>query len=198
VSGRPAQFLAEHLGGVPDLVLVGLYGLERVVGSSVEVMPEAARWRGVVEQAASAAELEAPRGVLVERKGLSVTLHVRSARAQTSWMLDWAAGAADRFGLDVLEGRQSVELRPPLRVDKGTVVEELGAGFDAVCYVGDDLGDVPAFEALRRLARGGAAKVAVAVRSNEVPDELLREADMIVEGPEEVIELLDRLSAVPC
>ncbi len=47
----------------------------------------------------------------------------------------------------------SWELRPPVPTDKGTVVTELAAGLAAVCFVGDDTGDLPAFEALRRLGR---------------------------------------------
>ncbi len=39
----------------------------------------------------------------------------------------------------------SVELRPPVKTDKGTVVDELASGLGAACFFGDDLGDLPAF-----------------------------------------------------
>jgi trehalose 6-phosphate phosphatase len=52
---------------------------------------------------------------------------------------------------------------------------------------------VPAFEALDDLARSGAHAVRVAVRSEESPAELMRRADLVVDGPEGVVDLLERL-----
>ena len=53
-----------------------------------------------------------------------------------------------RPGLVVHPARKSYELRPPVAVDKGTVVADLVDGMDAACFIGDDLGDLPAFDAL--------------------------------------------------
>ncbi|MCU1372602.1 MAG: trehalose-phosphatase, partial [Ilumatobacteraceae bacterium] len=80
VSGRPVGFLAAHLP--PSVVLSGLYGLESMVDGKVVDHPEAERWRPVVAAAIRAAEAAtAPgrpaHGVLVEAKGLSITLHTR-------------------------------------------------------------------------------------------------------------------------
>ena len=51
----------------------------------------------------------------------------------------------------------SVELHPPVDIDKGTVVADLAADADSALYAGDDVGDLPAFAALDALAaRGGA------------------------------------------
>lgn len=192
VSGRPAAFLAEHLGGGGEgLVLSGLYGLEKVAGAEVVEHPDAAGWRPVVEEAAAAAEREAPTGVSVERKGLSFTLHWRQSPEGEGWAGEWAEATGERTGLAVHRARASAELRPPVERDKGTMVEELGQGLDAVCYIGDDLGDLPAFAALRRLAAGHT--LAVAVASDEAPAQLLDEADMVVQGPEGALDLLRRL-----
>ena len=91
ISGRPVGYLVEQLGGVAQLVLVGLYGLERVADGVVAEHPDAHRWRPVVARVAEEAESAAPTGVLVERKGLSVTLHWRSAPAEGPRMGEWAA-----------------------------------------------------------------------------------------------------------
>jgi trehalose 6-phosphate phosphatase len=192
ISGRPAAFLAEHLGGGGDaLVLSGLYGLERVEGDRVVEDPEAAQWRPAIDEAAEGAEGEAPPGLFVERKGLSVTLHWRRAPEHEAWAKEWAAATAERTGLAVHGGRASAELRPPLSRDKGTMVEELGAGLEAVCFMGDDTGDLPAFAALQRLP--AAHTVAVAVTSEEAPPELTEAADLVVEGPDGALALLRRL-----
>ena len=63
------------------------------------------------------------------------------------------------------------------------MVAELAAGLAAVCFVGDDTGDLPAFEALRRLAAAGVATLAVAVAGPETPAAVLAAADMVVDGP---------------
>jgi len=130
VSGRPASFLLEHLGA-RGVVLYGLYGLEWVRERDVVAHPEAASWREMVELVAARAETEAPAGVGVERKGLSVTLHVRTSPDDAAWVREWSAAMATDTGLAVHPARMSAELRPPLAIDKGTVVETLLADVGA-------------------------------------------------------------------
>jgi trehalose 6-phosphate phosphatase len=195
ISGRPVAYLVEHLGPAPGLELVGLYGLERVSDGVPHQHPEAVRWRSVVDGVAAAAVLAAPAGIQVEHKGLAVTLHVRTAPALTGWIEAWAAQAAADTGLEALSGRRSIELRPPVAADKGTVVDELVAGLEAICYLGDDRGDLPAFAALARLAQQGRHTLAVAVASDEAPAELLAAADLVVAGPDGALALLEALAA---
>jgi trehalose 6-phosphate phosphatase len=87
----------------------------------------------------------------------------------------------------------SFELHPPIAADKGTAVRDLADGLAAVCFLGDDLGDLPAFAELQRLADEGVATVRVAVRSDEAPEELLDAADVVVDGPEGARDLLRQL-----
>jgi trehalose 6-phosphate phosphatase len=83
-------------------------------------------------------------------------------------------------------------------VDKGTAVEELAAGASAALFIGDDRGDLAAFDALTRLVDEGrlAQAVRVAVRSAEAPAELLERADLVVDGPVGALRLLDELAAL--
>jgi trehalose 6-phosphate phosphatase len=194
ISGRPVAYLIDQLGAVAGLLLYGLYGLERARGGSVEEVAEATRWRPVVDNVAAAAEAETPPGVGVERKGLAVTLHVRRAPEHAAWVAEWAERAAGRTGLVAHPGRRSVELRPPVATDKGTVVAELAAGLDAVCFLGDDVGDLPAFAALSQLGAGGVHTLAIAVASDESPPELLAAADIVVDGPAGALALLEALA----
>lgn len=193
VSGRPVAFLVEHLGlegrgreggrGAFPMAY-GLYGLEWADGDGLHVHPEAPHWRSEVGAAAERAEAAHPAGVIVENKGLAVTLHWRTAEGQAGWARAFAKAEAEGRGLVCHPGRKSVELRPPVGADKGSVVEALCEGLEAACFFGDDRGDVPAFDALTRLASGGSfVACRVAVRSPEMPSQLADAADTVVDGP---------------
>jgi len=199
VSGRPAGFLAEHLirrgADVGGLRLVGLYGLETVdEHGRVSATPEAEQWRDVVASAAARAERDAPPGGRVEPKGLSVTLHWREHPELEGWAMSAAGRLAGESGLVLHPARRSVELRPPLDIDKGTAVGELVSGFSAACFLGDDLGDLPAFAALDRLASDGTRTVKVAAAGADVPVDVVMAADLVVEGPVGALEFLRALA----
>lgn len=183
VSGRPVAFLRGLLGD--DLWLSGLYGLETLDGGELLVAPEAERWRPVVVEATARAEADLGAGV--EPKGLSLTLHFRTAPEREPAVRAWAADEAARSGLVVRAAKASVELHPPVEADKGTVVTAAAVGLEAVCFLGDDVGDLPAFVALGAL---GIHAVRVAVATEETPPELVAHADVVVDGPEGALALL--------
>jgi trehalose 6-phosphate phosphatase len=63
--------------------------------------------------------------------------------------------------------------------------------------VGDDRGDLPAYDALDRMAAQGVHALRVAVASDEAPAELLARADLVLDGPPAVVALLRRLAGPP-
>ncbi|MEA2716592.1 MAG: trehalose 6-phosphate phosphatase [Actinomycetota bacterium] len=194
ISGRPGAFLAEYLGE-RGVALTGLYGLEVVTADGVRPVPEAAPWRRVVEEVAARAEAELPPALGIERKGLSLAVHYRVAPGYGDLARRWAEEAASRTGLAIHPARMSYELRPPLPHDKGLVLAESADGLTHVMFVGDDRGDLEAFDALDRMAADSGVVVArVAVRSPESPAELLDRADAVVDGPEGVLSLFRDLA----
>jgi hypothetical protein len=92
-----------------------------------------------------------------------------------------------------------MEIRAP-GVDKGAtlraIVEETNS--QRVIFAGDDLGDLPAFRAVRELGDDGVAGLLVCSASNE-EDALTELSDVIVEGPRGLAawlnQLADRLSS---
>jgi len=90
-------------------------------------------------------------------------------------------------------GKMSVELRPPIATDKGTVVAELSSGLAAVCFIGDDEGDMPAFAQLSSLRASGIVTLAVAVAGDETPSQLVAAADLSVDGPDGAVRFLELL-----
>ena len=95
------------------------------------------------------------------------------------------------------DGRTERELRPPLPVDKGTVVRALAAEhagqLRAVAVFGDDIGDLPAFDAVGELTTPDGRPLAafrVAAVDAESPPEVAARADFTVQGATGAAELL--------
>lgn len=195
ISGRPAAFLAEQLAA-GDLCLVGLYGLEWIEDGRVVTHPDAEPWRRLVDDVVANGARHGPAHVRIEHKPLSVTFHYREHPELEQPAKSWADAEAARTGLVVHAARMSFELRPPLGRDKGTVVEEQAVGMEAACFLGDDRGDLAAFDALDRLAAKGVDTLRVGVRSDEAPAELLARADVLVDGPRGALHLLTTLAAL--
>lgn len=191
VSGRPVAFLAQQLP--PGLTLCGLYGLEQRLDGVLIEHPSAAGWRDRVAAVVTDARRDLPAGVEVEAKGLSLTLHLRRHPELADEAAAWARATATASGLEVRTAKQSFELHPPVAVDKGTVVEEVVGDLALACYIGDDEGDLPAFDALDRLAARGRTTLRVAVATDESAPALLARADVRVAGPAGVLALLRSL-----
>jgi trehalose 6-phosphate phosphatase len=175
ISGRPGADAA-RLVGVEGVEYVGVHGLE--------LEPEAEQWRARL--AGFAAEVDWP----VEDKGLSVSFHYRGAEdeEQARVKLELVAARAEEQGLDARFGRKVLEVRPPVKADKGTAVRHLltRAGLRRALYAGDDTTDLDAFNGLDRLELA----VRVAVASKEGPRELVDRADLVVESPERLLDVL--------
>jgi trehalose 6-phosphate phosphatase len=192
VSGRPVDFLVDQLPR--QVVLSGLYGLEVVRDGRRADAAAAGAWREAVADVAHASAARGPSGMLVEPKGLSLTLHYRTRPDLEAEVLAWADSQAARSGLQVRRARMSVELHPPVAVDKGTAVDELVESLSAACFVGDDVGDLPAFDALDRFASRGGTALRVVVDSPELDPALQQRADLVVDGPAGVLALLRDLT----
>ena len=199
VSGRPVSFLETALPRAltVGLVLVGQHGLERMLAGRREIDSRVGPWRPAVAAAAEEAEAALPELVVERKGGIAVNLHWRAVPERAAAGEALGRQLAERHGLTAWPMRMGVELRPPVPVDKGTVVEELAAGRHAALFAGDDHGDLAGFAALDRLVSAGRLDhaVRVAVRSDEAPPELLEAADHQVDGPAGLAALLTRLAA---
>jgi trehalose 6-phosphate phosphatase len=200
ITGRPASVAAELGGfaGIPGLIVIGQHGFERWEAgqlTSPPSPPEVAGARARLPGALAAAG--APEGTQVEDKGHALVVHVRqtadpqAALAQLTGPLGEFAAEA---GLDAKPGRLVIELRPP-GVNKGAALSALIKERDpaAVLFAGDDLGDLPAFEAVRAARAAGREGVTVCSASDEV-SALAAHADLVVDGPQGVSALLASLA----
>ena len=179
ISGRSGSD-ARRVVGLDELVYVGQHGLE--------LEPEAIEWGERLQTFAATVDWED-----VERKPLTVSFHYRRAADEDEalTMLNAVAARARHEGMVARFGRKVLELRPPVGAHKGTAVAHLlgERGLDRALYAGDDTTDLDAFSALTGLELG----VKVAVASREGPPELREAADVVVDGPAELLQLLKRL-----
>jgi trehalose 6-phosphate phosphatase len=200
ITGRPAAEAVRYggLDAVPGLIVLGHYGGQRwqdgqLTGPGSPPAIAAARQAlpGLLERAGADA------GTWVEDKELALAVHTRRAadpeaalRRLAGPLTDLAAG----LGLTAEPGRLVIELRLP-GTDKGAaltgLVAERGAG--SVLFCGDDLGDLPAFAAVRELRAAGLPGCAAASASPESP-QVAAAADLVVEGPEGIVALLAALA----
>ncbi|HEV3015238.1 MAG TPA: trehalose-phosphatase [Actinomycetota bacterium] len=196
VSGRPATYLASH-AAAPGVRYLGMYGLEEIVDGRVLVDERLEAARPKVEAARrdlAADPAVTASGAHLEDKRYAVAVHTRRVADPARWAGP-VGQAAERVaaanGLEVVPGRMVWELRPQVRSDKGDAVRRVAAesGARRLVVAGDDLGDLPAFAVAGELGGG----LRVAVRSEEAPAELLDAADLVVDGPEGVRELLEHL-----
>jgi trehalose 6-phosphate phosphatase len=206
VTGRPAADAASFAGvtAIPGVIVLGHYGMQRWERdrlSSPEPPPGLSMARAELPAVLAAAG--AGKGTFVEDKGHALAVHTRRAAepgAELDRLRGPLAGLADRAGLALEPGRLVLELRPP-GADKGAAIGELAAerAPAAILFCGDDLGDRPAFAAVRELRGKGTPGLLVCSGSAEVPD-LAAEADLVVDGPDGVAAFLAELAeafAVP-
>jgi trehalose 6-phosphate phosphatase len=182
LSGRPGAEAA-RLVGVDGLRYVGNHGLE-LDPRAAEIEAQMARFRGEVA------------GLWpVEDKRLSLSFHYREAadEAAARSALDGIAALARAAGLEARWGRKVLEIRPRGGADKGDAIERLlgESGAALGLYAGDDTTDLDAFRGLAEAGLELAVRVAVA--SPEAAPELLAAADLVVEGPAGLADLLGEL-----
>jgi trehalose 6-phosphate phosphatase len=195
ISGRP---LSEVMGmvGVEGVVYAGNHGLEMWNMGAPEPWPGSERYIDIIASAVNGLKDRLGiDGLFFENKGLTASLHYRNCRnieTVRERILTAVRSLPQAGELRITEGRMVVELRPNLEVNKGSALASLIAKYDlaGIIYIGDDVSDVDAFEAIHNAEIKG---IAVGVGSDEAPSLLYDKADFMVRGVEQVERLLGRL-----
>jgi trehalose-phosphatase len=201
VTGRPVEWLVQRTQPLAahGVEFIGLHGHERLRGEDIVAHPESGKWRAQIAEIEARAQANAPHDVVIERKGLALALHYRMSPTAEQWIRNFCAEAERDTGLIAHDTRYSVELRPPIELDKGDAMRELIAEHEprAMAFFGDDLVDIPAVEQMR--AHTGIPSAAVFVDSLEGPREFAQIADLVLPSPADAAlalqALLERLRA---
>ncbi|HEX4683973.1 MAG TPA: trehalose-phosphatase [Gemmatimonadaceae bacterium] len=158
VSGRAADD-ARRIVGVSGVWVIGNHGIETAAPNEApkardDVVAFADRIALAADRASAISE--SIQGIIVENKRWSLSVHYRLAHPRIVPDLTSQVEiiAAD-LGLRVTRGKEVLEIRPPVEVDKGTaavaLADRLGALHDeaSIFAAGDDRTDEDMFRSLR-------------------------------------------------
>jgi trehalose 6-phosphate phosphatase len=210
VTGRPARKVLA-LGGLDEvgreigeagreLFVFGQYGFERWTSTSRRVVsprpPQGLS--GFLRELPQVLRDADAADAFVEDKGLAIAVHTRRLDDPTSAferLEPRLRALAEHHDMAVEPGRNVIEARSP-GMDKGTVVRDLADDLEAGAFLfaGDDLGDVEAFTAVEELRDRGIPTLLVCSASEE-ESALVARSDVVVKGPEGVLDLLRKLTA---
>jgi trehalose 6-phosphate phosphatase len=198
ITGRDARTVV-RLGGlerVPDIIVAGLYGIEIWHDGELTTPETPASMAALQERLPAVLTANhADPDVWIEDKRLSLVVHGRKARnpdAALAPLLGPVGQLAADLDLELHPGRDVLELRLP-GYDKAGALRRLAADHAGVLYVGDDLGDLPAFAEIRRLRAAGRIAWSVAVLSSDVAD-VRDAADVHVDTPADAVRLLGEIA----
>jgi len=198
VSGRALADLKGKVS-VDGIVYAGNHGLEIEGFGSDFLDPVAEEMRPFFQMLSHAllATLRGIKGVFVENKGLTLSVHYRSVDdAEETRVKDAFAKVTDPLHVTgrirVTEGKKVYEIRPPVDWDKGKAIawliarcrETRGKSGALPVYLGDDLTDEDGFKVIEK--NNG---ISVFVGEQSFPSV----ARYFLKSPQEVIELLKML-----
>jgi trehalose 6-phosphate phosphatase len=197
LSGRDLADVSERVG-LPGLWYAGSHGFELTAPDGTHHQNEAAAAViPVLERAAVELrdQIGSVPGVAVEHKRFGVAVHYRNAARDRVGEVSAAVRAAGkRHALRVTTGREVIELRPDIDWDKGKtlhwVIDHLhqaGSGPLLPIYLGDDITDEDAFDAVRKEG------VPILVRHNDDGDRATA-ALFALDNPARAGEFTDRLA----
>lgn len=195
VTGRDAETVLRlsGLAGVPGLVVSGLHGAQWWRDGTLHSREEPAGIEPLREELTTLLA-DADPGVWLEDKVLSLVVHARKA-ADPRAALDALRGPVERSatgaGLEVIDGKGVLEIRIPDLSKADAVTELLTPDITGTIFGGDDIGDLPAFQAIHEWGeRRGRPAIAVAV--GEV-HEVLSAADVHLSHPADLVHWLGEL-----
>ncbi|GER88211.1 trehalose-phosphatase [Dictyobacter vulcani] len=205
LTGRAIADVA-RIVSIEGLTYIGTHGLEWCDGlpstHPIQLLPEAEPYVEPGKELMDLAEKElVPQlpGLVVQRKNIGGTLHYRlteDPEAARQLILDTLKEPAARLHMHIDEGKRAVEILTPLTINKGKALRRFVEHFNlkGIIFAGDDRTDLHGILEIERLRQDGYAAHAIAVQHQDTPPAVLKHADTIVQGVEEMIDLLGQMT----
>jgi trehalose 6-phosphate phosphatase len=191
ISGRSLSDVREKVG-LTEIAYAGNHGLE-MEGPGLHFRHPAARQvRPVLDRVYRdlCRQLANYPGVLVEDKGLTLSVHYRmvpeaqEARVESKFQ-DTVSDCPEKAMLRITRGKKVLEVRPNVDWNKGNAIARLMEAHpeaSLVCFFGDDVTDEDGFAVVRDSARGIAVRVGL--------EEAETRAEYRVDSPQQVSRFL--------
>ena len=200
ISGRPALEV-KNIVNIEGIVYIGNHGLERWIEGHSEFAKDVQDYAKVIKSAIKAlTPLLDIEGVSIEDKGITATIHYRlSPEPQVAerHILTALKNSPQAKGLQIVQERMAIDLLPPVEVNKGTAILDLIQEYElhGGIYLGDDVTDIYAFRAIHTASHElDFQGFAIGVLSQEMPENLVLEADLTLNGISDVERLLKWMS----
>ena len=200
VSGRDVE-AAWRIVGIDGLLYFGNHGLERWERGYISVLPEVEDYLGRLQVTLRILrERLGPLNLVVEDKGVGISIHYRMV-SDHSGARSTVLAVLDEIGvnrwLNVTDGKMLIDLRLPLGVNKGTAIHTTVKkfGLHGAILLGDDVTDVDAFRAARRLSEEqDFVSINVGVLGEEAPEAVRQEVSYSLAGVAAAEDFLSWLS----
>ena len=199
ISGRRTEALKDIVN-IEGVKYIGNYGMERWENNQAVLHPDVTA--SLTSMRAVAEELEALRsvqGIIIQDKWATMSVHYHMCpepEIAKQQILDLLEKSPHIKNLRLMDEKTNIGIVPRVDINKGTAVASLIKEYHlkGALYLGDDIGDVPGFKAIRQARKnktfGG---LALLVTGPETTQDILSEADFTLDGVEETEILLNWL-----
>ncbi|HOI71981.1 MAG TPA: trehalose-phosphatase [Methanobacterium sp.] len=202
VSGRSA-LNAREMVGVNGLLYVGNHGMEFLKDGKLSIHPEVEKYIHEIQETGKklkSGDMSSLEGLIFEDKGICYTIHYRLCSPSENpreKILKTLHDDPECKKFNIAEGRQLVELRPPISCDKGTILNNIIEEYklEKVIYLGDDITDLDAFDKLTQMENEGKVNgTSILVLSSEIPPYIKKRSTFFVNNVDEVFKFFQWLS----
>jgi trehalose 6-phosphate phosphatase len=196
LSGR-SVLNAREMVGAEGLLYVGNHGMEFLINGHISMDPQVEKYIPQIKKTGKKlkkGDLSSINGLIFEDKGICYSIHYRLSNSSENVrekILNTLNDDPECKNLKISEGRKLVELKPPVRSDKGTILDNIIQEYnlEKIIYLGDDITDDDAFNKLKELENRGKIKGAgVLVHSNEIPSYVQKDTSFFVNDVDEVLK----------
>ena len=199
ISGRKVESL-KAIVNIADVKYIGNYGIERWENNQAVLHPDVTA--SLTSMRAVAEELEALRsvqGIIIQDKWATMSVHYHMCpepEIAKQQILDLLEKSPHIKNLRLMDEKTNIGIVPRVDINKGTAVASLIKEYHlkGALYLGDDIGDVPGFKAIRQARQDKTFDgLAILVTGPETTPDILNEADFTLGSVKETEILLNWL-----
>ena len=199
VSGRKTEALKDIVN-IEGIKYIGHYGMEWWENNQAVMHPDVIA--SLSSMRAVAKELEVLRsvdGMIIQDKGATMSVHYHlSSQPEIAkqQILELLEKSPHIKNLRLMDEKTNIGIVPRVDINKGIAVTNLIKEYrlKGAIYLGDDIGDVPGFKAIRQARQNKDFDcLAILVTGPETTQEILNEADFTLNNVQETEILLNWL-----